>query len=677
MSRAMLIPLALLVSAIVGLAPARAAFGPFTVVSGSPQLDLPSEYAYDAAISSDGNYVAYTGSIASQPGIYRMNLSSGQEEVVALGAHTGVPSISADGRYVSFTTDEDPLTGQPTGQSSECSAVYVRDMDESPQSPSAYTLASARDGSTESLSYGPPSEAGGACGSAASYRAAISADGQEVVFTLLSPSDLTSATPGKIETPADQIAVRSLQTHRTELVSVTRSSLGGSGEPVPDGAALTGKGILEGRGEKEPISDSTAAISADGSAIAWMGINVQSQTELATAPPTGGRAEGYAEPLWRRIGEGPDAPTRSVLSGGDSSAEECPPKCEGGLDLLWNVGIETTLKSGPIYGSFPAPQGYNQIGTSADHLDVVTPQLSADGDLVALLSTQPNYGEDPQYPPNFKISPPTANAFVVNMTPGLTRGQSITRLTAWGSLSLNNLALAGPIEDIAISPDGTRVAFITQRIAFPLAPPALITPPLSQDANLQLYEANLAAGTLELVSRGYDGQPANGSTIDVSLDADGSTIALGSFADNLAFGAGGTEGSVFVTREVSSPPGPGQQLVSPLPPGLPPTPLWRISATASRGPGGSLLLYVSVPGAGALAADATQVGGARAMASTPHAGRTRRGKLAAEVRRDAQATLVKSTVAHAASRVATAGIVRLRLVPAGIFKRLIDGHGGL
>jgi hypothetical protein len=671
MSRAaLLIPLVWLAMALVGLTPARAAFGPFTVVSGSPQLDLPAEYAYDAAISSNGEYVAYTGSIAGQPGVYRMNLTSGRAEVevVALGAHTGAPSISEEGQYVSFTTDENPLTGEPTGGSSECSSVYVRDMKESPQSPGAYTLVSARNGSTESLSYAPPSEPHQACGSASSYRAAISGNGNEVAFTVLSPSDLTSAKAGQTETPAGQVAVRFLEQHRTELVSVTRPSTNSpGGEPVPGGGALIGPGILEGLSAERPISDSTAAISANGNAVAWMGINVQAQTELVTPPPDSG---GYAEPLWRNIEEEPQTQTRSVLSGGDPSATECPPSCEGGLDLLWNVGVETTLKSGPIYGSFPAPEGYNEVGTVADHLDVVTPQLSANGNEVALLSTQPNYGEDPQYPPNFKISPPTANAFIVNMTPGLTRAQSITRLTAWASLSLNNIPLAGPIEDIAISPDGTRVAFITQRISFPLAPPALISPPLSQYSNLQLYEANLPAGTLELVSRGYDGLPANQSTLDVSLNEDGSTVALTSFAGNLAFGAGGTGGTVFVTHEVTSPPGSGQQTISPRPTEPPTVPAWRISATASPGPDGSLLLYVSVPGAGSLGASAIQAFALSTLtAGHPSSSGDHRGAGRAAARQ-----VAAHTVARATSSVKEAGVVRLRLTLSRAYKALLDKH---
>ena len=498
---------------------ALAAYEPFALVAGSPALRLQADYAYDAAISANGEYVAYTGSIASQPGVYRTNLVTHEVQVVALGPDTGVPSISANGQYVSFTTDENPLTGKPAG---ECSSVYVRDMSKRAEASTdseeagAYTLVSAKNASSESLTYAQPTTTGQLCGAAAAYRVAISGDGREVAFTVLSESDLAGP-----QTPADQVAVRFLDTQQTELVSATRASLEGAGEPQPTagGAALAGPSTkTSALFARVPTSASTAAISADGSTVAWMGIDVQEQTDLTTPPPapsTGAYADEYAEPLWRRIAADSRATTRGVLAGGDASARECPPSCTGGLDLLFNQGVEVTSPLlGPILGSFLSPQGFTATGTGADPLDVVTPQLNADGLTVALLSTQPTYGEDPVYP-NGEAPPPTANAFVVSMTPGLSRSQAITRLTAWASLNLKDVALAGPIEEIAISPDGTQVAFITARVAFPLAPPALITPPLSQAVSGQVYVADLPAGTLEYISQGYEGEPANGGALDL------------------------------------------------------------------------------------------------------------------------------------------------------------------
>jgi hypothetical protein len=681
-----LVLLATLAGWAASAGPTQAAYGPFALVAGSPSLRLQADYAYDAAISANGEYVAYTGSIASQPGVYRQDLATGEVQVVALGADTGVPSISEDGQYVSFTTSDDPLTGEPAG---ECSSVYVRDMrkrvEASAGKPSeeagAYTLVSAQNGGTESLTYAKPTTKGQPCGAAAAYRVAISGDGNEVAFTVLSESDLAGP-----QTPPDQVAVRYLETKQTELVSATRTSLQGGGEPqpVPGGAALAGPSTTAPKLLKGvPTSASTAAISAAGNAVAWMGIDVQEQTALDTPPPTppkGAYVDEYAEPLWRQIAAGSRAPTRSVLAGDDASAPECPPSCAGGLNLLWNQGEETTLSLGPILGSFLSSQGFAATGTNTDPLDVVTPQLSANGLTVALLSTQPTYGEEPVYPNN-DGPPPTANAFVVNMAPGLSRAQAITRLTAWASLNLRELALAGPIEEIAISPDGTHVAFITTRTEFPLAPPALITAPLSQATHGQVYVADLPAGTLEFISQGYEGQPANGGSLDVSLDEHGDKLALASTASNLAFGTVDEGTSVFVTEAIGSTAGPGQQSVSP-PPGDPdPSPLWSISATASHGKGGSLLLYVSVPGAGSLTANAsatvpttvTESGKGRASRNSSSRQRQRRSAS----RSDTRASVAVRQVAQTTVAAKAAGVLELHLTPASRYRSLLTGPGGL
>jgi Tol biopolymer transport system component len=682
-----LVLLATLAGWAVCAVPAQAAYGPFTLVAGSPQLHLQADYAYDAAISANGEYVAYTGSIASQPGVYREDLATEEVQVVALGAGTGAPSISEDGQYVSFTTDDDPLTGEPAG---ECSSVYVRDMSKrveaAASNPSeeagAYTLVSARNGSTENLTYAKPTTKGQPCGASAAYRVAISGNGSEVAFMVLSESDLVGP-----QTPPDQVAVRFLNTNQTELVSATRASLEGTGEPqpVPRGAAIAGSSATA-TFLSVPISTSTAAISADGSTVAWMGIGVQEQTDLATplpAPPKGGYPDEYAEPLWRRIAAGSRAPTRSVLAGGDASAPECPPSCSGGLDLLYNPGgEETNLEEGPIRGSYLSAKGFATTGTGSDPLDVVTPQLSANGLTVALLSTQPTYGEDPVYRSG-EAPPPSANAFVVNMTPGLSRAQAITRLTAWASLNLKDVALAGTIEEIAISPDGTQVAFITAREAFPLAPPALITPPLSQALDSQVYVANLPAGTLEFISQGYEGQPANASSLDASLDEDGGTIALSSSATNLAYGTVDEGTSVFVTHAVDSPGGIGQQSVSPLPGDPDPSPLWSISATASHGAKGSVLLYVSVPGPGTLTASAsatvpTSVAESSKDSRSGHGGSSpkRRGGHSASLAL-ARATVAVREVAQVKKNADAAGVLELRLTPASRYRSLLADTGGL
>ncbi len=172
------------------------------------------------------------------------------------------------------------------------------------------------------------------------------------------------------------------------------------------------------------------------------------------------------------------------------------------------------------------------------------------------------------------------------MAPGESRDQAVTRVTQWASSDFDDLPTAGPILSLAISPEGDRIAFTTRRVVFPYSPPALITPQLTGAAFPQLYVANLADGTLELVTTGYDGLPANNFVDSASFSADDGPIAFASAASNLVYGAesdyqNGDE--VFITTEIKPPGTPMVQVVSPLPRTRRSRPSRR-SARASGGP---------------------------------------------------------------------------------------------
>jgi WD40-like Beta Propeller Repeat len=694
--RGALFAAALLTGAVGGMplvAPAaHAAFTAARLVSSSPASAsspaLQADYAYDPGISADGRYVAFTGSVASSPGIYRKDLQEGGKlELVAAGSLTGAPSISKEGRYVSFTTSDEPATGVPT--KSGCTNVYVRDMDRPISDPAAFTLASARDGSSEALTYGGSNANDGSCpggGAAAADRVALSADGRTVAFTLIGTSNLTNPT-----TPPNQIALRELDPKRTTLVSITAASLG-TGKPVgvPEGATIASSTVypnasLGGSSIPLPISGSTAAISADGKTVAWVGIDIPTQVPTAAhepapqgdAPATGFGPESYAEPLWRRIADGPSAPTRRVTGGDDPLSSGCPSACVGPLNLEWSPLSPNVGSVGPIYGSYVEPEGFSPHQPFYDLLDAITPQLSKDGRRVAFLSTAPDYGAEPNFGGG-SASRGTANAFVADMSPGLNRGQALTRITEWASINFHDLPTTGPIREIAISPDGSRVAFTTQRVVFPLAPPALVTPPLSFiDPIAQLYEANLSAGTLALVSQGYDGQPANAGVESPAFSADGSTLVFASAASNLVYGAVNEGSDVFATSEIDSPPLAGQQLLGPPPSEPTIAPAWRISATVHSAPSGALLLEVTVPGAGSLSAEATPVlpvlNGARATTTRGRVknGRSRSSAVVANARRtDARA-------ARATTKTMLPGVVVLRLDPAARYASLVHSRYGL
>lgn len=638
---------------------ARADFTADTLISGSSTVE--SDYAFEPAISADGRYVAFTGSQAGVPGIYRKDLRTGALDFVA-GGDAGAPSISADGRLISFTTT---ATAPATGAGQQCSRVYVRDMSRDPGANGAYTLVSAVDGGTRSLAYAGSSMPG--CpggGSSAAAGAALSGDGTKVVFTVVGASNLLGGTGAA--TPPAQVALRDLSTRHTTLVSQTAASLAGTPAAVPSGAAVTdtstGSGTNAGTANALP-GDSSAAISADGTTVAWLGINIPAQAPAAAGDAPTGHPNEYDEPLWRRVGDGPQAPTRRVL-GGDDPVGPCPGGCPGPLDTQWDGPQNPTPRQddGPERGSLISYNGFGSAqATSTSTLVQGTPHLSADGRTVAILSTQPATGQDPVYGHGAIPSSVSTDAYVVNMAPGLSRTAALTRLTEWASTDFDDVNLAGPIEDVAISPEGDRVAFVTRRTVFPFSPPALISPQLSGASFDQLYVANLADGTLELASLGFDGQPANGFVSSPWFSAGGGPIAFSSSATNLVYGAfsdvvAGSE--AFTITQLKPPAIPGLQTISAPPPNMPPTPEWSISASLRR-VHGAVFVDVSVPGAGRLTATA------RGSVVTS---RARKGKRRGRRRR----SVSSATLASGSLPTTAPGVVEVRLRTARRYRSLVQ-----
>ena len=161
-----------------------------------------------------------------------------------------LPSISENGQYVSFTTNE-PL--DPENDTNISPDVYVRNMDvpaggpcsaewEQNGEPCAFTIASAVDGSSHGLEYHYELEEGefsaraapfeeAHYGSLAAGRSALDAHGDEVVFVTIASSDLNG--PEQPFAPKLQVVVRYLDSKRTELVSTAYREGHETPEPVP------------------------------------------------------------------------------------------------------------------------------------------------------------------------------------------------------------------------------------------------------------------------------------------------------------------------------------------------------------------------------------------------------------------------------------------------------------
>ena len=637
-------------------APADAdVFGAISLLSASPVGQ--AEYAHDPAVSADGRYIVFDGLVGGVPGIWRRATTPGSLLEQVAGGDATLPSISADGRYVSFTTNEGASlpaitdgTAHLQSPQREAPQVYVRDMGRQPAEADAFTLVSAKNHTTEALTYEFPGASEAELqsktpryGAVAGGRSAITADGRTVVFVTTAQSNL--AGPG---TPPLQVAVRHLDTEETVLVSVRYDAEtgrpavdAGTGEPEP---VPLEEGIYGAVWSKEPAFSVSAeesvttgyhlpslpgaSISADGSTVAWYGSLISEQAR--TLP---GEAELlrklYAEPLWRRIAGGPTEPTRRVTGGSEPESAACLAAPEAKLPSIPVAGD-------PCQGPFAA-QTTGGAGTwnGKEEADYV-PRLSADGDYVAFLATAPLSDE----PGAFGIGGGDLNvdAYRENMT-APTRASGLTRLTQFASADPNRKSTNAGVTDLAIAADGGQIAFTTRRTVFPLGVPAYVSQPAAVPGLNEVFDADLANDTLTRVTRGYEGgtpehpeietgseeryQRASDGAMSPSFTADGSELAFSSTASNLVFGDGNTPANgqgevdgadVFAVPRILFTEEPTPQTISPPPANPVLEPLWRLAVGAVSQADGTVRLNVLLPAAGTLSIRATSslvTGGSR------------------------------------------------------------------
>jgi hypothetical protein len=222
-------------------------------MAGAPAAGTGNAFCGDGQstapqISADGRYVAFMSvatnlvSGVKQPGVYRIYLfdrrtgelrlvSTSSPDTAGTACGATYPSISADGRYVSFTSDNPNEVSPPVNNGHP--NVFVRDL---------------RTGKTVLVNVQPDGKPSGTCtvppasiaatlgyclvGTATDYpRSSISASGRWVVFD----SEASDLIPGGTTNHTYNVYVRDLTTHSTQLVSVAP----GGAEPnqPPDGGA--------------------------------------------------------------------------------------------------------------------------------------------------------------------------------------------------------------------------------------------------------------------------------------------------------------------------------------------------------------------------------------------------------------------------------------------------------
>ncbi len=436
---------------------------------------------------------------------------------------------------------------------------------------SAFDLVSAKDGGDIPVAYGPPGTPfpGGNPGADVTRGGAISLDGSKVVFrTTESASDLPDR-PG-IETPGFQVFVRDRIANTTTLVTRTM----GGGEPA--GGAV-----------------GSAGISGDGSTVVWTGQNAPLQTVFVNGENTD--LPGFSYYLWRRVADGPAAPTRRIT--GVSDPED--PGCSPSGPVLFDE-----FTTGPCYG----PLGRVELGISANNN--LLPAISTDGRTIAYLT---NSGVRPNVGSGIGL-----DLFATSMADGVTRKTSTIELTREGS---SGTAEVAPIETVAMSGDGRYLAITTARTRFTLPALAQIGAQRTVADTQELYVVDLDNRTVERATRSFSGGDIDSPVIsEATLSGDGSRIAFAAFAGNLFFGDANQQPDAFViARQAdpdSRPPDRGLGAAEPaarieFDRGGP-----QIGVRVSSKAGGVIELAVSVPAAGGVKAVA------RASAGHPRKLRT-------------------------------------------------------
>jgi WD40-like Beta Propeller Repeat len=512
--------------------------GALLVSADYARLEQGDDTTRFAAISADGRYVAIqtrsrnffadgdpdpAGEFRAG-GIFRFDLQTRTLVKVADGdlfresdkalLRRGAtnPSISADGRFIAFSTAQQLV---PADANSNLD-VYVRDMSVPPGEPGSYALASARDGGSTPATYAPPAIPlpAGNPGVDVSPGVAISADGTKVAFRTEAESDLP-ARPGA-DAPAGQIFLRDLTTQQTTLITAARDPATGSMTVGPAGGALG------------------AVLSADGTTVAWTGRRAAEQTRFLGGENTDPSFNYY---LWRRAPFGAAEETRRITGLADPDDPVCRQTEEEnpGMTTVFNPGA-----SGPCLGPLT-----DQEGNRAD-IGSQLPALSGDGYTVAFLT-----GAGPR---PLVQSGSGLDLYVTDMHPGLSRKAATVELTR--DNAGGDLATSSPLGSVAISPDGRYLGLTTSRTKFVLPALRQVGSARVVPGPQELYVVDLWAGSIERATRSTSGGDTDGGVQDgVTVSSGAERLAFSSFAGNLFFGDANQRADAFVATRLAEAPG--------------------------------------------------------------------------------------------------------------------------
>jgi hypothetical protein len=163
---------------------------------------------------------------------------------------------------------------------------------------------------------------------------------------------------------------------------------------------------------------------------------------------------------------------------------------------------------------------------------ISTPSISADGSLVAFDSAATNL-EAPRVLSGAVLAD-------TNGVPDIFVHDVRTRLNRRVSIGPGGVEANGPSRNPVLTGDGTAVIFESDASNLVLGDTNGVT---------DIFRADLRTGVVSLVSRGFDGIPANGASRDPAVDFDGDRIAFVSDATNLEMSDGNAHADVFVVLD--------------------------------------------------------------------------------------------------------------------------------
>lgn len=403
------------------------------------------------------------------------------------------PSISNDGRYVSFSSWATNLAGAPGG--SNHLDVYVRDLS---------SLSTVRASSKPN---------GGQSSYGASNHSVLSADGSHVAFFSYS-AELSSLTD---QLNTQDLFLRDLTANQTAVVTVNAAGTATSGASSLDSVFLTSNSRYVAF--NGPLDNLTAQ-DGDHLTDAFVrdmstGTTTMVSTHDPALPSLTGNDDSYIMGVgWHETAMSADGRYITFTSRADNLVPN---------DTNFSTDVFVADK---LTGTVTLASA-NAAGTASASGDSQSPAISADGHLVAFTSIA-----------NDLVSTPDSNGsgdvFVRNLTTNQTTLVSVN--------SAGTASTSGGASVPVLTPDGRYVVFRSNSFDLTNNPPS---------GYYGIYRRDLTTQTTSLVSVNTSGAGGNGFSTNASVTPDGRYVVFESYASDLVAGDTNGDLDVFV-RDMQS-----------------------------------------------------------------------------------------------------------------------------